>query len=670
MQWRDWSAETFAEATRVKKPVFVFVTANWCHGGHEMERLALSDPDSALRLNRDFIPIKLNRDAHPETDVRLQQAVATLNGARGWPLTAALTSDGEIFFGSTYMPVQDDFESGKAGFRSSINQLADAWREDGTRIAIEAAKFCRTLKKSNEQPALRGTPAPDVLGRTALKLRSMFERDTGAFSLPSPARFPAPRALELLLAHNARTGDKESLECVTLTLDAMLRGGIYDQLEGGFHRYSIDQFWRVPRFEKLPVLNAEMVCVLLHAWQITGSAHYRSAVEQTLTFWLSTLDARREFFCASVAPEARSFEDGAYYTWSLKEIERLFSDPLDVRIIERAFGVRATGDQPQTAPGRNVLHVAEPLNVVAKNLNLDPVDVLARLNSIRETLRAERRRRPSPALDSTPLCDANAMLAAVFITAGRLLARDDFAAQGVRTLSALILENGAPRPPRHALNDPQSIPLAIDEAARAWACATAYEETGDKLFLKDAIDSLERLERDYRDVLRGGYGERSLKHAPDFARALNWRTKSVQDTSEPSSNGMIAQAQLRVHALTGDLRYLELAETTVGSFGRILDAPSLYNATLAGAADALQNGITRVKVIGKSNDINATTLLKSALSQYRPWQSVQRFDSLVAAGEVPIANLDDKKAFVLIINKTESEIAESVEELKKLLQKK
>lgn len=663
VQWREWNAESFTQAAREKKLVFVFVTANWCHGGQEMERTSLSDVETATRLNKAFVPIKLDRERFPELDLRLQQASAMLTNARGWPLSVVMTSDGELLFGGTFMPIQDDFQTGKPGFRSTLKQLANTWQADGTRISIEAGRFMRAVKKDAQGRSYRASVPRHVLDLAAAKLDEQFDRESGAFREPGTTRFPAPRALELLLQHHARTGAKKSLEIVTRALDAMLRGGIYDQLEGGFHRFSTDRNWRVPRFEKLPVMNAELVNVLLHAWQTTGEPRYRTAVEETLAFWISTLDTRGEFFCASVAAQARSFEEGHYYTWTVAEFERVFSDAIDLRLAQTYFGVDDTGDQPQTAPGRNVLYEAKPLDEVARRLNLEPADARARLDRVRALLCAERRRRPAPALDRTPLCDANAMLAAAFIEAGRVLKRDDLRLQGLRTLQAILVENGKPRAVRHVLNDPNSAPLLMDEAARAWACEMAFESEGDGAYWQQAQAAIERIERDYHDILGGGYNERSARHEPAFAKALNWRAKSMQDTSEPSSNGLTAHVFVRAYALTGEEHYKEMAETAVASYGKLLGAPGVYDGTLTAAADALEGGTLSVKIFGKADDAVAAGLLAAAVRAYVPWKCVQRFDSLEAAGEVAPGKADTSRAFALVRRKGETKVVATVEEL-------
>ena len=671
VRWRGWNAETFAEATRTQKPIYLFVTANWCRGGQEMERSVLGDAAIANRLNTEFIPVRLDRDAFPETDLRLQQAVMATKGTRGWPLNIFLTPDGELFSGSTSLPLDDDLEFNKPGMRRTLELLAQRWSEDRFRISREAGTLCHAIKKSTEHPSMRGSIPPDILNTTVLKFQTLLDRENGGFISPVPAQFPEPRALELCLAHYARTGDKKSLEVVETTLGHILRGGIYDQLEGGFHRFATDRHWRVPRFEKQPILNAEMICILLHAWQATGNGLYRTAAEECLNFWRGELDAGGTFFSASIAPDARSFEDGAYYTWTVREIELLFSDETDIRFARMIYGIEETGNQPYSAPDRTVLTAARPLHEVARELGLDIDAARKRLERVRERMRSARSSRPPPPRDATPLCDANAMLAAVFIEGGRVLGRSEFARQGLKTLSAILKEQvdgkEVSRPLRHVLNDPKSVALAMDEAARAWACLQAYETTGDPTYKQLAADALNRLDGNYRDLLRGGYIERSFKGVMDFAPALNWRTKSIQDTSEPSTNGMIASVCVRLYALGGDAQYLERAKAAVEDIGGVLTTPSPYNATLTAAADAVQNGVLRVKIIGREGDTLAAAMLSLAQTRYFPWKTVLRFDTLNAAGEVAIANLDSTKVIAIVETKSDKLIAESMEELNKFL---
>ncbi|HLX60032.1 MAG TPA: hypothetical protein VKX17_02000, partial [Planctomycetota bacterium] len=554
--------------------------------------------------------------------------------------------------------------------RSTLIGLAKRWSADRADISREAAAFCRAFKKETEHVSQRGAIPLDCLNVTALKLQSLFDREFGGFRSPAPGQFPEPRALELCLAHYARTGDAKSLEVVEVTLERMLNGGIYDQLEGGFHRFTSDKRWLAPRFEKMPLLNAEFIALLLHTWQATGTARYRDAAEECLAFWRNELDANGKFFCASIAPEVHSYEDGAYYTWSLRELELLFADdPQDLRFARLYFGVDEIGNQTHTAPDRNVLHVAMPLHDVARAMNIGVDAARKRLERVRNRLRAARAERPRPPRDTTPLCDANAMLAAAFIEGGRLLGRDELTAQGLKTLHAIVTERvtdlDTPRPVRHVLTDPASPALAFDEAARAWACVQAYETTSDASYKQLAIEALDRLDRDYRDQLDGGYIERSFKAPPDFAKLLNWRTKSIQDTSEPSSNGLIAQLFARLYALTGEVAFKERAQGALESVGAAFKAPSPYTATLAAAADAVQHGVVRIKIIGREKDPVTTAMLSLANARYYPWKTVMRFDNADASGETVAANRE--KPWAIIETQGEKRVAATLEELNKIL---
>jgi len=621
IEWRPYSTEAFEAAAREHKMIFLFVTAPWCHAGAEMERKVFSDPQTADRLNHSFIPVRLERDKFPETDLRLQQAVSRLKNVRGWPLCAFMTGDGELFYGATTLALVDDPELAIPGMPSLLDQLLNDWRADRTRISREARAFCLALRRTAEEPSFRASIPPGALDAHAKHMQSLLDTEHGGFRSSQPVRFPAPRALDACLAHYAETGDEASLRVATVTLDAMLNGGIYDQLDGGFHRMSIDPLWRVPRFEKFPAMNAELILVLLHAFQVTHDGRYASAAEQTLRGWLKTLDANHLFIAASIAPAARSFEDGQYYTWTVRELELLFPDERDVSLARAYFGISDTGNQP-TTPLRSVLTRSRPLADCAKEIGLPLSEAAQRLQSIRETMLDAREHRPRPALDHTPLCDANALFVCALLEAGRVLNRDEFTRQGVQTLKGILAALDSKT--GHVLDDATSVPLASDLSATALACALVFEISGEPVFRAGADSCLNRLDTSYRDILRGGYTERNLKDSSDYAAALIWRTKSVQDTSEPASNGLIALAFERMALLTGDAKYLDRARTAVANFGGLLENPSVYNGTLAVAAEGLEHAVTKVTLLPGEDEGENRAWANAASAGYSPWICVLR----------------------------------------------
>lgn len=588
VKWRQWNGGALAEAARGGKPLFVFVTANWCHWGKVMERVTFTDLEVATRLNEEFIPVRLDRDARPDLDLRLQQAVQSLSGRRGWPLTAILTPEGHVFAGGTFFPAEDDAAAGRPGLRGVIHQAMRAWRDERAEVVAQAKALSETLKKDNESAAVAGKPPADILQRVALATQSACDAQAGGLLSPSGGavgKFPTPRALELCLLHHAIAKDKRSLDVVRETIDAMLRGAVYDQLGGGFHRCSADRWWREPRFEKLLAPNAEMLPALLHAWQATQEPRYRRAAEETLDFWAARQDAGGTFFCGSVAGGTSDLDDGLYYTWTVKELESVLRDDGDCRFACVLFGASEAGNLP-AVPGRNVLFEALSPEDAAARSGVPRDGAQQRLNRVREALRAARLLRPAPAADRTVYVDGNALMAAAFIECGRGLGSQPHLARGVKTLRGLLKEgtddSGALHVlPRDALAGfaPR---LAHDEAALLHACAGAYEATGEKEFLDAAESSLRRLDQNFLDRDKGGYFDRSVA-APGEAAGLAWRVKVCQDTDQASTNGLIARACIRLAGSTSRREFADRAAATISAFGAVLEKLGPYGASLVEA---------------------------------------------------------------------------------------
>ena len=588
VRWQQWGAAAFASAARSqgKKPIFLFVTANWCHWGKVMERVTFTDSEVATRLNEEFIPVRLDRDERPDVDVRLQQAVQSLSGRRGWPLTAFLTPDGCVFMGGTYYPAEDDAARERPGLRGVTLEAAQAWRDRQQEVTGQARALADSLGKENEGADMAGESPPDMLRRAAAAICAALDQKAGGLAVgggEGGGKFPTPRALDLCLLHYASSKDPRSLDVVTKTLDGMLRGAIYDQLAGGFHRCCADRWWRVPRFEKLLAPNAELAVALARAWQATGEARYKRAVEETLAFWMTMRDPTGTYFCGSLAGGVSDLDEGCYYTWSAKEIESALRDDDDCRFACAFFGVDEAGNLP-AAPGRNVLYQAATPQEAAARAGLPRDEGAQRLIRVREALRQARAQRPVPAVDGSIYVDGNALMAAAFVECGRALGQQQPLEHGLRTLRGL-LKDGVDRAAGavHVLprdGRPAVAPgLAQDEAALLYACALAYEATKEQDFLTAAEAALSRLDEFFGDKEKGGYFDRSAAAAAE-AKGLAWRLKNFQDTDQPSTNALVADACTRLAAATGRKEFSERADRIISAFGKVLEKLGPYGAAL------------------------------------------------------------------------------------------
>jgi hypothetical protein len=595
VRWRGWGAEAFAEAARAGKPVFLFVTGRQFRWGSTMERLTFADLEVAARLNEQFIPVRLLCDRHPDVDLRLQQAIAAIAGHRGWPLTAFLTPEGRVFLGGTYFPAQADVAAARPGLRSLIQQAFHLWRDERGAVTKQTQALENALTKAVDDEAIAGAPPADILLRVALAMRDTFDAQAGGIVLPGEGpdtgRFPMPRALEVCLAHHARSGDKRSLEIARATLDAMLRGGFCDQLAGGFHRGSADRWWRIPRFGKLLTPNAEMLALLARAWQATGDERYKRAAEETLAFW-TVLAGDGPYFPACQASGTSDLDDGHYDTWTVREVESVLRDDADCRLAQAFFGVEELGDLPATAPHRNALYQALPIEEAARRAGLPMADAAPRLQRARQLLARARSQRATPFVDRAILVDGNALMAAAFIECGSVLNLPAPRERGLVLLRRLLKE-GVADGARHVLAGDGQLAvgpgLAQDEAALAYACTVAFEATRDQVFAEAAEAALQRLHERFWDKQRGGYLDRVEPATPQLAGGA-WRVRAYRDTETPATNGLAALACARLGAATGRKYLTERAVAIVQAFGGALEKLGPYAATLTLAADAARQG--------------------------------------------------------------------------------
>ncbi len=580
VHWRAWDAATFAESAQRSKPLFVFVTAPWCHAGAGMEQTTFTDLEAATRLNEEFVPVHLDRDQRPDLDVRLQQMAHALNGSRGWPLLVCLTPRGTAFYATTFCEAEDDPIQARPGLRSLISAVVQAWRSDPAGVQ-DQAQTLETAWVKTLGGKTAGLPPADLLARVA----ETFQ--TSGFSGSGEAQFPAPYALELALTHYAQTGDARSLAAATQTLGGMICGGIYDQLGGGFHRCSSGQLWCAPRFEKQLRLNAEMIPACLHVWQATHKQYYLNAAEETLRFWLQWRDADGACFFSSLAADASPFSD-EYYTWTLKDIETALPDETDCALAKQYYGIMQNiGWGPQ--PFRHVLFEAATLEQSAVQSGLAPAGASARLAEIRARLLRVRTQRTPPPVDRTLFVDANAMMAAAFLEAGSQLKNAEYLAQGTRTLQYL-LQHALVRDAKgqlfalHQLAGGAATPaLAQDEAALAYACTAALAATQDPAYALAAEESLRRLDQNFSDPV-GGYFDRAASNKTEIPQCLAWSLKSYCDAAEPATNGLAALAWRRLGHLTGKEIFHARADAIVQAFGGALAQRGIFGATLILAA--------------------------------------------------------------------------------------
>lgn len=554
VRWRAWDEKAFAEAKERGKPILLVIDARWSPRSAEMQGEVFGDGTVALLVNEWFVPVRIDRDDRPDIDVRYQAAVRSAGGNAGWPLVAFLAPGGEVIFGGTHFRLRDDFLEKRPAFETVLRGVAEDWekrRDELQERAKTLEEKLRAQSASVEQEAPKDGPqtldASAALKSAAATLCERFDPVGGGFGpgVEGP-KFPTPQALELLLLHHARNGDDASLNVLKRTLDGMLAGGIHDRLGGGFHRVSIDRLWRVPRFEKLLGLNAEMLQLLVHAWQFTKDPAYREAAEGVLRWMMGALaDRERGGFFAGQSG------DETYYTWTLGELETALAEDEGCALVRRFYDVEAWGDLPETNPHRNVLFEACGMEKAAKEVHADRAGGEKVLREALPKLRAARQKRPAPPVDRRILVDANARAVSACLLAAGAFARDDVRAFALKTMDRLLKEAAdSAKGAAHVLapDGGVSFPfLANDEAALALACTDAYLATGDDRYFDAAEASVKRLDERFLDAADGCYADRALKGggAPPALGRLSAVYKPLQDSSldGPSVNALAAMAK-------------------------------------------------------------------------------------------------------------------------------
>ncbi|MFQ5724187.1 MAG: thioredoxin domain-containing protein, partial [Terriglobia bacterium] len=385
VHWYPWGPEAFQQAQKEDKPILLDIGAVWCHWCHVMDRESYEDAEVATLINQHFIPVKVDRDARPDIDARYQAAISALSGQGGWPLTAFLTPEGKPFFGGTYFPPEDYF--GRPGLKRVLASIAANYRTRKGEIADNAEKLLSALRQAESFSEARRefTPAvADVIVDSAVKL---FDLRYGGFG--TAPKFAHPAALELLLEGYQVKQERFLLTIITTTLDGMATGGVYDQLAGGFHRYSVDAQWKVPHFEKMAYDNSELLKSYLHGFQVTGNPFYRR-IGEGIVNWVNTdlADLERGGFYASQDADYSLEDDGDFFTWTLEEV-RAALPPDDAQLVAEHYDIGEQGEMHHNA-AKNVLRVARAVEELARQRALPAEEIEKRLEAAKKKMLAAR----------------------------------------------------------------------------------------------------------------------------------------------------------------------------------------------------------------------------------------------------------------------------------------
>ena len=634
IQWHEWGHEAFETARRENKPMLLDIGAVWCHWCHVMDRESYDDPEIAAIVNEHFVAVKVDRDERPDIDSRYQAAVQAVSGQGGWPLTAFLTPDGKPFYGGTYFPPQDGY--GRPSFRRVLLSIANAYKEKHGDVVEQAAMVENAIAQSESFAGRSGRISTNIITAIHDSAQKMFDPRNGGFG--SAPKFPHPSALDILIERYARKeghvgtaapgrpakpssavlSDSPLRHLIVTTLEHMAHGGIYDQLAGGFHRYSVDERWVVPHFEKMSYDNSELLKNYVHAYQATGQEFF-AEVAQDIIRWMDEWLSDREHggFYASQDADISMDDDGDYFTWTVDEAKAVLSEQ-ELPAASLRYDINEIGEMHHN-PAKNVLYVRASIDEISKRMNIPAERVSELLVSASTKMYAARLKRPTPYIDKTAYVGWNALCISAYLEAAKVLDLPDARRFALRSLDRILAQ--AWKHPSHqdasarailfhvvAYSDPSAehrdVPgMLEDYAFTALACLDAYESTADLSYFNFARSIADGMIARFFDSTSGGFFDNEAPSDGNHLGVLAMRRKPLQDSPTPAGNPMAAIALLRLHHYTGDRGYRDKAEQTLETFAGIAEQFGVFAATYGIAVLHFLDSPVQVVVIeGEESD--------------------------------------------------------------------
>ncbi len=621
VDWYEWGDEAFARARAEDKPILLDIGAVWCHWCHVIDRESYEDANLAALINKHFIPVKVDRDERPDVDARYQTAISAVSGQGGWPLTGFLLSDGRPFFGGTYFPPQE--AGGRPSFRRVLESIAEVFRSRRDEVEKAAGALLGAVQNAERFAGAPGSWTPRLIDELTGSILQHFDAHHGGFG--SGPKFPHSATIDLLLERYQAARDPQLLLAAQTTLEKMARGGVYDQLGGGFHRYSVDERWLVPHFEKMSYDNSELLKNYLHGYGATRNPLFRETALGIIR-WVDTVLSDREHggFYASQDADISLDDDGDYFTWTLEEVRAVLSPEL-ARVIELYYDVGPRGEMHHN-PAKNVLWVAREPEAIAEALGTSADEVRTKLESARAALLAARNQRPTPYVDTTIYTGWNAMFISAYLEAAQVLGGEQ--AYGCRifalgTLDRLIAEGWDQRRGfSHRLGGDRLEGTLDDQVFAAAALLDGFEATLDTRYFDIAEQSIRLVLEKYADNEDGGFFDRASDAAP--LGGFDVRRKPIQDSPTPAGNAVAIMVLDRLYEYTGKKEYREQAHIALEAFSGIVSRYGMFAATYGLATVLHARHPVQIVITGAREDEAALQLERTASLFYRFGKAVLR----------------------------------------------
>ena len=628
IHWHEWGPEAFARADREVKPILLDIGAVWCHWCHVMDRESYENAATAAIINEHFVAIKVDRDERPDIDTRYQAAVQAISGQGGWPLTAFLTPDGRPFFGGTYFPPEDRY--GRPSFQRVLLTMSEAFVLRYNEVDESAASIMAAIEQSEAFTGDAGELTQALIEKIAGSALQQFDERNGGFG--SQPKFPHAAAIDLLIDFASRPGSDgrthsaaRAAHVAATTLRKMSEGGVYDQLAGGFHRYSVDERWIVPHFEKMAYDNSELLKAYVHAFQTFVDPHFAHTAKDIMRWmdeWLS--DREGGGFYASQDADASLDDDGDYFTWTLDEARAVLT-PEELAVAAAYFDIGEIGDMHHN-PAKNVLRVAGAVENIARFPGRSAEQTSALLASSRKKLYTARLQRRTPFVDKTIYTGWNAMCISAYIAASRVLSDAAAGAFALKSLDRVLsaawsITEGLSRVVAYGETSAATARIAgslEDYAFLGNACLDAWEGTGELRFYITGKAIADTMIARFYDDDGSGFFDTEKQVTPQLG-ALSARRKPLQDAPVPAGNPVAAMLLLRLEALSdGSEMYGLKAQATLELFAGIVEHFGLYAASYG---LALVRGVyppVQVCIVGDdelAHDLEATALARYTVNK-------------------------------------------------------
>ena len=605
VDWYPWGEEALEKAWAEDKPILLSVGYSACHWCHVMERESFEDEATAEIMNKHFVNIKVDREERPDVDSIYMSAIQAMTRHGGWPMTVFMTPDGAPFYGGTYFPPVPS--RGMPSFKQVLLSLADAYANRREEVLASAENVREFLKESSTASIPRSEVSEGLLTHAANALAGQIDNRFGGFD--GAPKFPQAMNLEVLLRHHKRTGDRAALSGVDLTLRQMANGGIYDQLGGGFARYSVDEYWLVPHFEKMLYDNALLAGLYLEAYEATGDGFYRRIAEETLDYVMRDMRSPEGGFYSAEDADSEGVE-GKFYVWTPEEIEATL-EPEDAKLAERYWDVTERGN----FEGKNILNVPRPPEAVAAEFGLSTEELWGRILLIRERLFTEREKRVRPGRDEKVLAAWNGLMLRAFALAAGATGREEYLRVAEENAAFLLEKLVVDGRLRRSYKDGQA---RLNGYLEDYACVAdglveLYETTFETRWLREAASLADAILELFWEEAEGAFYDTAADH-----EELVTRPRDVYDNATPSGNSVAVDVLLKLSVLLEREDYRERAGAVLdnlsggmvqvpGAFGRLLSALDFYLSTPY-----------EVAIIGERETSGTKTLLETVYSSYLP----------------------------------------------------